>query len=316
MGEHFLILILTAVAVGVLSWFLLPGPWAGMLLWMGRKASGLRSFNVSVGGLRWHFLRGGRGVTLVTIHGFGADADNWQRVSPIIKDRFEIIAPDLIGFGSSDPGDALPFTIDDQVERLWEWLNQLDVGPCVMAGSSMGGWIASRFAQKFPERVTGLWLLAPLGVEDCEPGELLTNIDTGQSNPLSISSPADFEHKVFRPMFSSPPYLPRPLKTHYMQRAIRRSKASQRMFTAVHASTPPLEAIIQERDIPILIQWGDKDRAVHVSGADRLRNEICQGEVIIQHNVGHLPMLETPGPRARQFMQFAERYGLAGSDPV
>ena len=88
------------------------------------------------------------------------------------------------------------------------------------------------------------------------------------------------------------------------------------MFTAVHASTPPLEAIIQELDIPILIQWGDKDRAVHVSGADRLRNEIRQGEVIIQDNVGHLPMLEIPGPTARQFMQFAERYGLAGSDPV
>ncbi|NNF48051.1 MAG: alpha/beta fold hydrolase, partial [Desulfofustis sp.] len=234
MAEYFLILLSVFLSIGVASWLLLPGPWSRILLWAGRKASGLHSNEVIVGGLNWHYLSGGQGTSLVAIHGFGADADHWQRVAPLLSSRFEITAPDLIGFGDSHPGDSLPFAIDDQVDRLAALLDHLKVDSCVMAGSSMGGWIASRFAQRFPEKVKGLWLLAPLGVRDCERGELLNRISTDRESPLSIGSVSDFERLVYRPMFARPPHLPRPLRMHYGQRAVRRSRASQRMFNQVY----------------------------------------------------------------------------------
>ena len=93
----------------VLSWFVLPLAWARALLWLGRKASGMTSREFEVDGIRWHFLEGGRGPVLVMVHGFGANADHWLRIAPRLRKQFRVVAPDLVGFGTSDPGDVVCF---------------------------------------------------------------------------------------------------------------------------------------------------------------------------------------------------------------
>jgi pimeloyl-ACP methyl ester carboxylesterase len=296
----------------LLSWFMAPLGWARLLLWLGRTGAGLRSRHAQVNGLGWHYLEGGHGPALIALHGFGADADHWLAVAHRLRRHFHIIAPDLIGFGTSDTGDELTFDIDSQVERLRGLLDGIGVETCVLAGNSMGGWIASAFAAKHPDRVTGLWLLAPLGVRDCETGELLDSIADGHDSPLDISSLKEFDQRVFRPMFAKPPPLPRPLRLYYGQHALRRSTAAKRMFAQVLEGTPALEETLGALDTPVLLQWGSMDRAVHVSGAERLRGVIKRGEVMIQPGIGHLPMLEAASLSTSQFLDFARRFRLPG----
>ncbi len=313
MDLQFTALLGLALTALITSWFLAPGTWAQLILWSGRKAAGLHSRTIEVGNLDWHYLEGGNGGTLVALHGFGADADHWLRVAPRLRRHFHLVAPDLVGFGESSQGDDLEYDIESQVERLRRFLDQAGVDSCVMAGNSMGGWIASRFAARYPGRVSALWLLAPLGVAECEPGELLERIDHGSGNPLEIQTLSEFKSRVFQPMFARPPHLPYPLRIHYGRRALDRSVRAQSMFAQVRKNSVPLEQTISLLEIPILVQWGRQDRAVHVSGADRLHLAIRQGEVKIQDHIGHLPMLESAAQSAGQFLDFARKYRLLSS---
>ena len=302
--------LLFIVAALLLSWYALPEAWTHALLWLGRRGAGLRSQSTSVNGLKWHYLAGGHGPVLLAIHGFGADADHWLRVAPRLRRHFRIVAPDLIGFGSSDPGEGLAFDIDSQVDRLAKLVSHLGIRPCVVAGSSMGGWIAARFVQRHPKYARALWLLDPLGVRDCEPGQLLVRISEKRDSPLEIATIEDFERWVYRPMFSHPPPMPRPLRLHYGRHAIRRRAAHAAMFSEIIASPAPLEEIVKDIDMPILLLWGTRDQAVHVSGAKCLEPLIRRGRVLRQDDVGHLPMLESARLTARQFLEFADDHGL------
>jgi pimeloyl-ACP methyl ester carboxylesterase len=310
MGTLFTLIAVTLFLGLLASWFLAPAALARLILRSGRQLAGLDSRTIQVGSVRWHYLEGGRGPALLAIHGFGGDADHWLRVAPQLRRHFRIIAPDLVGFGDSAPGNELKFAIDAQVDRVAAFVETLGIDSCVVAGSSMGGWIASRFAERYPEKVRALWLLAPLGVRECETGELLQRINRQQVSPLSITSVEEFDQFVFRPMFAHAPFLPRPLKLHYGRQAVARAADSRRMFSEVIASEPALEEILSQIPVPVLVQWGTEDRAVHISGAERLKAAIETGLVILQPNVGHLPMLEAAELASSQFMKFARDHKL------
>lgn len=303
------IIVLLAV---VISWFAFPASWARLLLRLGRLAAGLRSRTIELDGQRWHYLEGGQGPALVALHGFGADADHWLRVAPLLRKRFHIIAPDLIGFGTSSHGERLPFDVSSQAHRLGRLLDAIGIDRCILAGNSMGGWIATRFAADHPERVAALWLLAPLGVENCQKGELLDAIDHGRESPMTINSLRDFDRRVFRPMFARAPWLPYPLRVYYGRNALRRRSAVVRMFSEVRDSAEPLEDTAAHVQAPVLLQWGDLDRAVHVSGAATLARAFSRIEVQRQAGIGHLPMLEAARASALGFLDFVGRHALDG----
>jgi hypothetical protein len=59
-----------------------------------RSLSGLKLYNLEAGDLNIEYLRGGKGPPLVLLHGFGADKDNWARVSGYLTEHFDVIAID------------------------------------------------------------------------------------------------------------------------------------------------------------------------------------------------------------------------------
>lgn len=306
------VLLALLALLALLSWYLAPGAWAKLLLAAGRRAAGLRSRHMTVDGLDWHYLEGGQGPHLVLVHGFGADADHWLRVAPRLRAHFRIIAPDLVGFGTSAAGEGQPFSIAHQAERLGRLLDALGVDDFIAGGNSMGGWIVATLAANRPRKARGLWLLAPLGVRDCKVGELLGAVNSGQDSPLEVTSLDEFEQRVFRPMFAQPPRLPYPLKKLYGQRAVERSAAARTMFGQVLRDAVPLEQTVAGLGLPVLLHWGDLDRAVDVSGAETLGKASRKVEIRLLENIGHLPMLEAGLRVGREFMNFLERNRLAG----
>ncbi len=119
------------------------------------------------GGRRLHYLEAGRGRTVVLIHGAGGGAANWFGVLNRLAERFRVLAPDLPGFALSDPVQPR-MRLGDQVGAvLDEWLRGIGVERCCVAGTSFGGLVAIRLAQRRPEGVERLALIdaAGLGVE-------------------------------------------------------------------------------------------------------------------------------------------------------
>ena len=103
------------------------------------------------------------GQPVLFVHGFGGTARNFTlNMAALAKAGFHVIAPELWGMGRS----AKPrgrYSLDRWVDQLIGVMDSLGMQRAFLVGHSMGGAVAIRLASKYPERVTKLALVAPLG---------------------------------------------------------------------------------------------------------------------------------------------------------
>ena len=112
-----------------------------------------------VNGLRLAYGDRGREheTTLLLVHGFPLDRRLWAAQVGAFADMTRVITPDLRGHGKSEivPG---PFTMEQHADDLAALLDHLKIRRAVVAGLSMGGYVAFAFWRRHPERVQGLIL--------------------------------------------------------------------------------------------------------------------------------------------------------------
>lgn len=106
-------------------------------------------------------------VPLLFIHGFGGGSSSyeWSKVYPAFAAEHPVLAPDLIGWGDSDHPDR-PLTTADYLTLLGELLETLCPVPPVVVSSSLSGAMMVRVAIDHPDRLRGLFLVAPAGLAD------------------------------------------------------------------------------------------------------------------------------------------------------
>ena len=106
----------------------------------------------------------GQGPILVFLHGSWSDGSQWLPVIEHLSQDYHCFALDLLGFGDSEQP-KLHYSIQLQVECLLEYLDALHIPQVYLIGYSLGGWIVASYALKYLERVSGVVLLAPAGVQ-------------------------------------------------------------------------------------------------------------------------------------------------------
>ena len=109
------------------------------------------------------YSRCGQGEPLVLLHALGSSRASWDAIVPGLARRFDVIAVDLPGFGTSAP---LPAGIEPSPAELATavagMLHDLGIDRPHLAGNSLGGWIAMEIAKIRPVR--SVTLLAPAGL--------------------------------------------------------------------------------------------------------------------------------------------------------
>ncbi len=297
--------------VCALLWWLWPLPLARVFLSLNRRQGRLRSRRVQHGDIDWHYLEGGCGEPLVLLHGFSADAYHFCAVSRPLAAHFRILAPDLPGFGETRLDDGVSFRIEDQAEHVLSWLDRLGVHRFYLGGNSMGGYLAVAMARRAPDRVRGLWLMAPGGLHSAQLSAVLQEVSEDRHNPLVVRDPADFQRLVDF-CFVRPPWIPRPLARHLGGRLAQSAVQAQRLFDALRFDSAPLEDLARDLPTPSLIIWGQQDQVLHPQGARVLEALLPNSRVLILPGVGHLPMLEAPRPVAEAWLSFTESQARAG----
>ncbi|RJP52507.1 MAG: alpha/beta fold hydrolase [Anaerolineaceae bacterium] len=111
------------------------------------------------------YERLGRGAPLVLIHGFPLDHSIWDEVTPLLSSTFDLILPDLRGFGES-VSSAPAWTMRDLADDLAALLDHLGLESAFLAGHSMGGYVTLAFADAYPQRVRGLALVSSQAAAD------------------------------------------------------------------------------------------------------------------------------------------------------
>ena len=107
--------------------------------------------------LHYDFDEGGGGPPLVFLNSLGTDFRIWRQVVDLLAGAFPTLLYDKRGHGLSDIGNP-PYAMDDHVDDLAGLLDRIGAEKVVLCGLSVGGLIAQRFQQRYPDRLHGLVL--------------------------------------------------------------------------------------------------------------------------------------------------------------
>jgi abhydrolase domain-containing protein 6 len=278
---------------------------ATVLIGLERFKAGFRRRSVQVDDHRVVYSEGGKGEPVVLLHGFGASADNWNRFAGRLTKRYRVIAPDLPGWGQSTRIDSASYAYPQQVERLHRFLEALGLLRVHLVGHSMGGFIASAYAARYPEEVITLALIAPHGVAEPQPSELALSVAAGD-NWLVATSVPEFD-RLLNKVFAKRPYLPKSVFRLLANHAIRNSAKSARIFAEMQSNDPTLEERLSRIKAPALIVWGEQDRVLHVSCAEIFRQGIKNSELLVIAGSGHMPLIENARECATAWLKFVEK---------
>ena len=300
----FLLAVVVIAALGsVAAVKLAPVETADFLVNAKRKIGGLDVRQVTLdNGLTYVYMEAGKdnAETLLLLHGFGADKDNFTEVAPYLKD-FHLIVPDHIGFGeSSNPYDA-EYTPTVQAQRLHELMLKLNIDSMHIGGNSMGGHIAMTYATLYPSEVKSLWLLNPGGLWSGPKSEMMEIIEETGKNPLTATTPEEFRN-VFSLVMSEPPFVPGFILDEKAKVRIDNFALEQKIFQ--HIKSDNAEARIAGLTTPTLLVWGAEDRVLHPGSAAVVEDLMPNVTTIIMPGIGHLPMLEAPRQTAKDLKEF------------
>ncbi len=291
------------VLAGVVFYVGFPEKFADVAVNAERSRSQLvRKETDTDGGLHWVYLEGGSGEPLVLIHGFGADKDNWTRVSRFLTPKYHVVAPDLQGFGESSKSPTASYTIDAQVETVHAFVQKLGLKNVHLGGSSMGGHISAAYAAKYPDEVKSLWLVGPAGISSVAPSELQKITASGGKNPLVSRTREEF-YGIAQFVMTDPPFIPKAVLNVMADRRIANFELEQRIFKEIRSS-PSVEGQITGLATPTHVLWGDHDRALNYEGAQVFVKLMPHASATIMPGIGHLPMVERPREAAEDYISF------------
>jgi len=257
----------------------------------------------------------GDGPPVVLLHGYADSADTWRHTLDALgrRDR-RALAVDLPGFGAAEdigPGPVLP-QMDAFVDALVLHA-AADGDEVVLAGNSLGGTLALRAGQRSDSLpLAGVVPVAPAGFDMAAWFVLL------ERNPLLqalLAVPAPLPEGVVREAvgrvygvlaFSRPERVDRRVidafTAHHRDRAtIRRYFATARRLLPELSSPFELERI----GCPVMLVWGDRDRLVSISGADRVLAALPQTRLERLEGCGHCPQIEEPERFVELLVEFA-----------
>lgn len=301
-----LICLALIVAAGATTLYLSPAALLASVQFTERQLAGLDSRQVQVGEFNVHYYEGGpQGAeTILMIHGFGADKDNWLRFSRPLTARYHVVALDLPGFGDSSKPEA-SYDVGTQVERLNAFAKAIGLHKLHLIGNSMGGHIAALYAARHPEEVLSVALLNNAGVNAPQASELFKRLDRGDANPLLVRNADDFSNMLDLLFVEKPP-LPGSLKQYLAERAMASHDFNQKIFNQLRERYIPLETELAKIQVPTLLLWGDQDQILDVSSIKVMQPLLKQPTVVIMQACGHLPMIERPEETAEHYQTFLD----------
>lgn len=232
----------------------------------------------------------GNGVPVVFLHGFPHHRGLWAPQVNALIDRARCIAPDLRGFGES--GTRAPWTVDQYADDVAGLLDVLRVERAVVAGLSMGGYVALAFWRRHRRRVRGLVLADTRAGADSEEGRQKRQEMIALARREGSEAIADA---------MLPGMIGKSTRERHPEVAedVRRMLASARVPGIVGAleammarpdSTPTLATI----DVPTLIVVGDEDVLTPPRESEAMHAAIRGSRLEVITGAGHVSNFERP----------------------
>ena len=262
-----------------------------------------RIFYTGRGQLVYH--ESGNGEPLVFIHGVypGASSFEWSRVYPHFADRFQVLAPDLLGFGESFRPNR-PFGPSEHTEILADFL-QAKAGQTrsVIVASGLGAAFAVLLAERHPELVQRLVLVMPAGTAGKHGRRNFFDYSTWLAAlPLArqayyyrfLATKARIRLWLATACFADPEKIDDEI-VDVLWTYCRQFGANRAALYSVRGKlNVDLERHLAELTQPVTLVWGDQAKFPPVHVGHRLREVARQSNLVVLDKAGVLAALESP----------------------
>lgn len=302
---HILCVLLLAITLGGCE--KIEGALFNAAIGLERMNAGLDAATTTVDDVSYAYLKNdwkNDQETIVLLHGFSADKDNWTRFAGAFGAGYNLMIPDLAGHGETTQDMDLAYDTDTQARRVLSLMTALEVEKFHLVGSSMGGAITARAAWLAPGRVLSAALFNPSGAH-MQDSDFDAALKEG-INPLLVKKPGDMDRVIAYAM-AQPPFFPWPVKSVMARKSMARTALNEKIFDDLNRDNGRDQTnILPEVITHTLVVWGDKDRILHVADADLFVSLMPLATKVVMTDIGHLPMMEAPDESARIYRTFVD----------
>ena len=135
MFKKIIISVLIVALIPVTVYLFFPGVVVDIAIFFERNAAGLDVKSVQVDDHNIFYMEGGRGETLLLLHGYGQNKENWNRLAKYMTSNYHVVCIDLPGFGESSKIESKKYGIKEQTKRLDQFCEKLQLNKFHLAGS-------------------------------------------------------------------------------------------------------------------------------------------------------------------------------------
>ena len=258
---------------------------------------------VNVDGINIAYARRGQGAPLVLIHGYPLDHSIWDPLAPFLEHNFDLIIPDLRGFGASEAMQA-DLSIVDYASDIAGLLTHLGIRKAYIAGHSMGGYVALAFAREYEERVSGLAMVSSQMAADTperKEGRIATAKQVLQTGAGPVA-------ESMAPKLSAQPEW----QGFARGLILRQPPAGIAAALYAMAGRPDSSEMLAAFPFPVVIVHGDADELIPVQKGREMKAALPAAHFVELPGAGHLPMMEKP-EQVAQALKFFQTVKVKGS---
>jgi 3-oxoadipate enol-lactonase len=245
------------------------------------------------------------GIPLIFIHGFPFNHTLWLPQLEALPETVHAVAYDIRGHGASGLGDG-PSTVEFFVDDLIALFDQYALPQAIVCGLSMGGYIAQRFYERYPERVQGMILCDTKSEADTDTEKIKRSesIRTIRQNGV----PA-FAEPFLKFVFSQNSFQHHPEWVETIRRMILSNSPDGICSTALAlAARTDTTQSLASITVPTLVMTGEDDLGAPPRAMKTLADQIPNAEFHLIPQAAHLTNIENTKTFNFQMMEFLRKH--------
>jgi len=248
----------------------------------------------------------GQGPPIVLLHGFPLNRAMWEPQVSVLRERFTVITPDLVGFGESDPP-ASPdgMTMDVFAQAVVRLLEILGHDRVILGGSSMGGYVLFRVLALAAARISGLVIADSRAGADSDEARQRRMATIAR---IRQQGPEGFLGEFAAGLVGTTTKTARP----GVADTVRRLVGTPPVPTLVGALTamatrPDSRPLLASVAVPALVLVGEEDTLTPPDAAREMAAGIRGARLVTIPAAGHLANLEVPEMFNASLLDFVGR---------